>query len=119
VDRVVFFALATDAESDVEGEGSPDLGKETEMLQVTEAARGRLLSKLSGRKAADDEVWRFTRKKSGWKLLLDRANPNDVTLTHEGRNVLLLDEGVSRKMTKMTLDATNAGSKPRLTLRTD
>jgi len=89
------------------------------MLKVTEAARGRLLSKLVGRKAADDEAWRFTRKKDGWKLRLDHANPNDTTLAHEGRNVLLLAQDVSQKMTKMTLDATNAESKPRLTLRTE
>jgi len=89
------------------------------MLRVTEAARGRLLVKLVNRNAGDGEAWRFTRKKGGWKLRLDHAHANDTTLVHEGRNVLLLGENVSRNMMKMTLDATGAGSKPRLTLRTD
>lgn len=89
------------------------------MLEVTEAARGRLLSKLVAKQAGEDEVWRFTRRKNGWKLLLDHANPNDTALTHEGRNVLLLDANVSRKMSKMTLDAPLVESSPRLTLRTE
>lgn len=88
------------------------------MLKVTEAARGRLLSKLVAKKAADDEAWRFTRKESGWKLRLDRAQPNDKTLAHEGRNVLLLDLAVLKTMAKLTLDVADAESKPRLTLRT-
>lgn len=88
------------------------------MLKVTQAARGRLLSKLMGRKAADGEAFRFMRKKGGWKLRLDRAQPNDTTLVHEGRNVLLLDQDVSRNMTKLTLDVTSYESKQRLTLRT-
>ena len=89
------------------------------MLEVTEAARGRLLSKLVAKKARNDEAWRFTRRKNGWKLLLDHAGPNDTMLAYEGRNVLLLDADVSRKMTRMTLDAPLVESTPRLTLRTE
>lgn len=88
------------------------------MLKVTQAAKGRLLTKLVDKQAADDEAWRFTRKASGWKLRLDRAQPNDQTLVHEGRNVLLLDDKVYRSMAKLTLDVADAESKPRLTLRT-
>lgn len=88
------------------------------MLRVTSAAKNRLLTKLVDSKAAADEAWRFTPKKSGWKLRLDREQPNDKTLVHEGRNVLLLDQDVLRTMTKLTLDVANLDTKPRLTLRT-
>ena len=86
------------------------------MFTVTEAARGRLLSKLVGRKAADGEAFRFTRKNGGWKLRLDLPQPNDTKLVHEGRNVLLLNDDVTQTMTKLTLDVINAETKPRLTL---
>ena len=88
------------------------------MLKVTEAARNRLLSKLATHKAADNEAYRFMRKKGGWKLRIDAAQPDDKKLAHNGRDVLLLDDDVLRKMTKLTLDVSTAESKPRLTLRT-
>ena len=87
------------------------------MFTVTEAARGRLLSKLVGRKAAEGEAFRFTRKKGGWKLRLDLPQPNDTKLVHEGRNVLLLNDDITQTMTKLTLDVINAATRPRLTLR--
>jgi hypothetical protein len=88
------------------------------MLRVTKAAKSRLLSKLVGRNACDGEAFRFTRKKGGWKLRLDNAQPNDTVLAFEGRNVLLCDQEVSQNMTRLTLDVTDSDSKPRLTLRT-
>lgn len=88
------------------------------MLKVTEAARNRLLSKLAMHKAAENEAYRFTRKKGGWKLRIDAAQPDDKKLAHKGRDVLLLDDDVLRKMTRLTLDVAITESKPRLTLRT-
>lgn len=86
------------------------------MFTVTEAARGRLLSKLVGRKAAESEAFRFTRKNGGWKLGLDHPQPDDTKLVHEGRNVLLFNAAAAQTMTKLTLDVINAETKPRLTL---
>jgi|CXWL01.1.fsa_nt_gi hypothetical protein len=86
------------------------------MFTVTEAARCRLLTKLVDRKAAEGEAFRFMRKDGGWKLRLDRAQPNDTKLVHEGRNVLLLNDDVTQNMTRLTLDVINAETKPRLTL---
>ena len=86
------------------------------MFTVTEAARGRLLTKLVDRQAEEGEAFRFTRKKGGWKLRIDRPQPEDMKLVHEGRNVLLLDADVKQNMTKLTLDVVNAETKPRLTL---
>jgi len=87
------------------------------MLIVTAAARARLLSKLERRKAADDVAMRFTRKKNGWKLGVDRARPDDTTFTHGGRNVLLLDTAVTKAMAALTLDAGASATGARLKLR--
>lgn len=88
------------------------------MLKVTEAARSRLLWKLEKHNAADGEAYRFLRRKGGWKLRIDAAHPEDRKLAHNGRDVLLLDGDVLRKMNKLTLDCTSVDSKQRLTLRT-
>ena len=87
------------------------------MLTVSEAARDRLLSKLVSRKADDDEAMRFTRRKGGWKLRLERACPGDATVIHHGRNVLLMDPDVSKAMKTMALDVRQTVGGPRLTLR--
>lgn len=75
------------------------------MLTVTTAARSRLLSKLQGQNADEDVAMRFTRRKTGWKLGLDRAKPNDKAITHEGRVLLVLDADVAKAMAALTLDA--------------
>lgn len=87
------------------------------MLTVTKAARERLLSKLVSRSAGDDEAMRFTRRKGGWRLRLERACPDDTTVVHQGRSVLLLDDDVSKAMKSLTLDARPTENGPRLTLR--
>jgi hypothetical protein len=86
------------------------------MLTVTPAARKCLLSRLGRKKAADDVAMRFTRREGGWRLKLDRAGPDDTAFTHEGRNVLLLDDAVSKAMANMKLDVrtTKGGSRLRL-----
>lgn len=87
------------------------------MLTVTSAARECLFSRLNRRNAAEDVAMRFTRKERGWRLRPDRAGPDDTAFTHEGRNVLLLDETVSRAMANMELDVRVTESGPRLKLR--
>ncbi len=87
------------------------------MLTVTAGALERLSSKLAGKKARDDEAFRFTRRTGGWKLRLDRARTADTEFTHEGRSVLLLDGAVSQAMTNGTLDVRTTDVGPRLRLR--
>ena len=87
------------------------------MLTVTAAALDRLSRKLAGKEAKDDVAYRFTRRRSGWKLRLDLARPADTAFTHDGRSVLLLDTTVSQAMTSMTLDVRGTDSGPRLRLR--
>jgi SHS2 domain-containing protein len=86
------------------------------MLAFTSPAGDRLLSKLTHKKAATDEAMRITRREGGWRLRLDRAKPDDTTLAHAGRNVLLLDAKVSKAMTTMMLDVEQTDSGPRLKL---
>jgi len=87
------------------------------MFSVTIAARNRLLRKLTHKKASEGIALRCTRRKTGWRLRLDRAHPDDTAFVHEGRNVLLADEVVSQALTNVTLDVKNTDAGPRLTLR--
>lgn len=86
------------------------------MLTVTESALRRLIRKLTRKKAADETAMRFTAKKGGWRLSLDRQGPNDTVFAHRGRSVLLLDQAVARAMAHKTLDTRNTAAGPRLTL---
>jgi hypothetical protein len=86
------------------------------MLNVTAAARDRLLSKLVRKQAADDVALRFTRKRKGWKLRLDDVRPDDTTFTYAGRTVLLLDAAVSKAMAALTLDVSRSATGARLRL---
>ena len=87
------------------------------MFTVTAAALERLSRKLAGRKANDNEAFRFTQRTGGWRLRLDRTRPLDTEFAHGGRSVLLLDAAVSQAMTNMTLDVRGTASGPRLKLR--
>jgi len=84
------------------------------MFTVTAAALDRLLRKLAGKNANDDEAMRFTR---GWRLRLDQLRPDDMAFTHKGRNVLLLDAVMAKAMATLTLDVCSAETGPRLELR--
>jgi len=86
------------------------------MLNVTKPALDRLIDRLTRRKAEDDVALRFTRRDGGWKLDPDRQRPGDITFTHDGRNVLLLDETAAEAMTNMTLDVRDTGAGPKLRL---
>ena len=87
------------------------------MFTATAAALDRLSRNLAGKRANDDEAFRFTQRTGGWKLRLDCARPADMAFSHDGRSVLLLDAAVSQAMMNMTLDVRSTDSGPRLKLR--
>ncbi len=87
------------------------------MFTVTEGALERLSRKLDRNKSMDEAALRFTRRRRGWKLRLDKARPDDTAFTHEGRNVLLLDAVVTKAMAALTLDVNDTESGARLKLR--
>jgi hypothetical protein len=76
-----------------------------------------LSEKLNNRKAAEDVAMRFTRGQGGWRLRPDRTRPADTTFSHEGRDVLVLDDEVAKAMADKTLDVKDTKAGPRLTLR--
>ena len=86
------------------------------MLTVTTAARDLLRARLDRRQAADDFAMRFTRKKNGWRLRLDQIRPEDKTVIHEGRSVLLMDAEVADAMGALTLDVRRLESGDKLKL---
>lgn len=87
------------------------------MLTVTPAARDRLSEKLIDKKAKDDQAFRFTQRKGGFRLRLGRAQRDDTAFTHEGRTVLLLDEAVTKAMVALALDVRGTESGTKLKLR--
>lgn len=87
------------------------------MLDVSKPALARLSYKLAHDDSGKDVALRFTPHENGWKLSPDRARFGDVTFTHGGRNVLLLDESVSQAMADLMLDLRRTDSGPRLRLR--
>jgi len=87
------------------------------MLTVTTAALKRLSRALARKRAAADTALRFKRSGGRWRLRLDRARPNDATIAHKGRQVLLLDEAAAKAMSAMMLTVRDTESGPRLKLR--
>ena len=87
------------------------------MFTVTTGALNRLSAKLAGKKASDDQAFRFTRRTGGWRLRLDSPQPTDTAFSHEGRSVLLLDAAVSQAMGNLALVVRSTGWGPRLRLR--
>ena len=87
------------------------------MFKVTAAALDRLSRKLARKQAEDDVAYRFTRRRSGWKLRLDRVRPADREFRHGDRCVLFLDTAVSQAMANLALDVRSTDSGPRLRLR--
>lgn len=87
------------------------------MLRVTKPALERLSCKLDYKDAGEGEALRFTRRKGGWSLRLDRASDRDTAFDRDGRKVLLLDEAVAKAMANMTLDTRESGKRSRLRLR--
>jgi Fe-S cluster assembly iron-binding protein IscA len=89
------------------------------MLTVTEAACTRLADKLAKKSADDDVALRFVRnkEKQGWALQLDKACPSDVSFSHEGRIVLVLDQRSSQLLRNRLLEVRETDEGPKLRLR--
>ena len=89
------------------------------MLTVTEAAGARLAHKLAHRKAGKGIALRFVwdEDRGGWSVRSDNARPSDVTFSHEGRTVLVLDEHSSHLLRNRLLDVQETDAGPRLQLR--
>jgi hypothetical protein len=86
------------------------------MLTVTEAAGVYLTQILDQANAANDTAVRFVAEENTLTPYLDNARPGDATFDHDGRTVLVLDEGISQALTNKTLDVEDAATGPQLVL---
>ncbi len=86
------------------------------MLTMTQSAGARLARKLAKKRAEENVALRFVRDatRGGWLLRLDRIQPTDVKLSHDGRTVVLLDEQVSNSLRNKRLDVKETDEGPRL-----
>ncbi|HNO79135.1 MAG TPA: hypothetical protein PKN33_13875 [Phycisphaerae bacterium] len=87
------------------------------MLNVTEAARECLRTRLHKANAELTTALRFQRRKNRWTLQLDSKRPDDTCVMHKGRNVLLMSAEVAEAMESLTLDAKNIKAGTGLKLR--
>ena len=85
------------------------------MLTVTEAAR-RYLTRLVQAKSTRDKTIRLVLNGSKFQIALDKARPDDMTITHEGNTVLIFDEKVSIRLEGHRLDVEGIADSKRLAL---
>lgn len=86
------------------------------MLTITEAAGGYLNKWLDEAKAAPDTAVRLAVASKGFTAALDKERPGDLTVDHDGRKVLLLDEQASSALSERTLDVKGTPEGPKLGL---
>jgi Fe-S cluster assembly iron-binding protein IscA len=78
--------------------------KETAMLTVTDTACVYLREMLDRSQAPDNAAVRIVAKGNELKTTIDSARDGDSIVEHQGRQVLVLDEGLSARLSERTLD---------------
>lgn len=86
------------------------------MLTLTKAAAGHLISLLDGANAPENVAARIQTDGGGLALTFDQQRPEDDTIKHEGRTVLVLDEQASTLLAAGTLDVKDTEAGPQLIL---
>lgn len=86
------------------------------MLTVTEAAGAYLTGILAEANVEDGTAVRFVVQENRLAPYLDNARPQDATFDHDGRTVLVLDEGISQTLANSTLDVKETDTGPQLVL---
>lgn len=85
------------------------------MLTVTESAAKHLSGLLS--EGESDHVLRLTRAQDGLALVPDQPKTGDEVHEHDGKPVLVVDEGTATAIGPQTLDIQFQAGQARLTLR--
>ena len=85
------------------------------MLKLTKSANARLTELLSNR--SPQRTVRIDRREKHLTLCRDRKRSGDITFSHEGRVVLVLDSRLSEVLTGHTLDTQKTKTGTRLRLR--
>jgi len=86
------------------------------MLTMTPEAGTYLSGILNERNCPEDVAIRFLCEGQGIAMRLDNAKPEDTSVEHEGRTVLLLDEQVANLLEGQTLDVEKSQEGERLFL---
>jgi Fe-S cluster assembly iron-binding protein IscA len=86
------------------------------MLTMTEAAGAHLIDLLGEAEVPEDVAIRFVVESEELTLRLDKEQPGDETLSHDGKTVLLLDEQMSPMLAGKTLDIEESDDGPKLSL---
>jgi len=87
------------------------------MLTVTGPAAEHLAKLLSEAEAPEGTAARFIANQEGLSLQVDSPKPEDQTIEHNGKTVLLLDEQVAELLDDKTLDLEETDEGPALTLQ--
>ena len=74
------------------------------MFTMTEAAAGLLERMLEESDAPDGVAVRFVFEGEDLKSRIDTIQPGDQVFAHDGRKVLIVDQGVSKALSKSVLD---------------
>jgi Fe-S cluster assembly iron-binding protein IscA len=86
------------------------------MLAVTDAASEHIANLLDNRETETDAVVRLVVQDEGLTMVLDSANPDDVTYDHLGRTVLVMKPDLAEQLDGKTLQVEQSEGDARLTL---
>jgi Fe-S cluster assembly iron-binding protein IscA len=87
------------------------------MLTLTQAAGSYLTEVLNQANAPDEASLRLLEEGGSLKLAVDRPTPEDTTLDHEGKTVLVVDSRVAAALDQNTLDVNQTPEGPRFVLK--
>lgn len=85
------------------------------MLNVTESAKD-YLHDLVDRAEAENAAVRFVMRDNGINVIIDEEKPEDVSVTHNDKTVLVMSEDVANAIGERTLDVQQSQSGPALAL---
>lgn len=87
------------------------------MIAITEKAGQALLESLQASGVGPDQGLRLQEQEGHFALGVDTPTENDHVLKHEERPVLIVDQGLSDKVSDAVIDVQVGPSGPELTIR--
>ncbi len=87
------------------------------MLTMTEAAGAHISHLLGEARFTGEVAMHLVPGDEGMRLLLDRPQPRDIRLEHEGKTVLVLNEGAAELVEDASLNVRDTEDGPKLVLQ--
>lgn len=87
------------------------------MLTVTDEAAAHMANLLNQNDVPDDATLRFVVQDNALGIELSKSQPDDQTVEHDGRTVLVLGEDVSKILEERTLDIEQTQEGPKLAVK--